>query len=179
MEKFAIVLSGLPASGKTTVGKTISRSLYIPYLDKDDFLERLFEEKGIGDFDWRAKLSADSNTIFEQEARKSDRIILISHWQPKGAIGTGTPTAWLNDTYDKIVQINCQCSPQVSASRFISRTRHPGHLDAQRNFEDILKWMQGLTSGYPLESGSVINLETNEQTSYPALIDQLTRILQL
>lgn len=49
MMNTATVLSGLPASGKTTVGRGIASAMAIPLLDKDDFLEDLFEKHRVGD----------------------------------------------------------------------------------------------------------------------------------
>ena len=50
MRPVAIVISGLPASGKTTLGMAVAKSLSIPYLDKDHFLERLYEKEGVGNW---------------------------------------------------------------------------------------------------------------------------------
>src|ERR1700748_2752204 len=43
-----IILSGLPGSGKSTVARGLAPHLRLPLLDKDDFLEALFEEQGTG-----------------------------------------------------------------------------------------------------------------------------------
>ena len=52
-----VVFSGLPGSGKSTLARQIAPALGLPVLDKDDFLDALFEERGIGDVAWRASLS--------------------------------------------------------------------------------------------------------------------------
>jgi len=44
--KVAIIVSDLPAHGKTTVGKLLAKYLNFNFLDKDDFLEAIFEECG-------------------------------------------------------------------------------------------------------------------------------------
>ena len=48
-----VVVSGLPASGKSTVARTLAGALGLPLLDKDVFLEALFASDGIGDAAWR------------------------------------------------------------------------------------------------------------------------------
>ena len=61
-----IVVTGLPASGKSSLGAIVARELAMSCLDKDDFLERLFEESGhAGDGAWRRQLSDRSNRMFE------------------------------------------------------------------------------------------------------------------
>lgn len=41
-----ILIAGMPASGKTTAGRQLSRQLNIPMLSKDDFKEILFDRLG-------------------------------------------------------------------------------------------------------------------------------------
>src|ERR1700754_1620515 len=55
-----IVISGLPGSGKTTLGRHPALALGLPLLDKDAILERLFESKGVRDLEWRRALSRES-----------------------------------------------------------------------------------------------------------------------
>ena len=46
--KLFVVVSGLPASGKTTLARRLASVLELPLIDKDDILDRLFAERGIG-----------------------------------------------------------------------------------------------------------------------------------
>jgi uridine kinase len=46
MRKPFVVISGLPGSGKTTLGRRLAPVLNLPLIDKDDILDRLFELKG-------------------------------------------------------------------------------------------------------------------------------------
>jgi hypothetical protein len=48
MRKPFVVISGLPGSGKTTLGRRLAPILNLPLIDKDDILNRLFESKGVG-----------------------------------------------------------------------------------------------------------------------------------
>ena len=71
MRKPYVVISGLPGSGKTTLGRRLASLLNLPLIDKDDILDRLFESKGIGDAAWRRRLSRESDEILRRalEAR--------------------------------------------------------------------------------------------------------------
>jgi hypothetical protein len=53
MRKPFVVISGLPGSGKTTLGRRLAPALDLPLIDKDDILDRLFASKGVGDAAWR------------------------------------------------------------------------------------------------------------------------------
>ena len=54
--EFCIAITGLPGSGKSTIGKQAASLLGVPLLDKDDYLEALFEERGSGDSQLRSQL---------------------------------------------------------------------------------------------------------------------------
>jgi dephospho-CoA kinase len=52
VRRLFVVVSGLPGSGKTTLGRRLAPALDLPLIDKDDILNRLFESKGIGTWTW-------------------------------------------------------------------------------------------------------------------------------
>ena len=164
--RFAIIISGLPASGKTTIGKTLATALSLDYLDKDDFLEALFDEQGVGDADWRRQLSVMSNQRFidaakDEQARDQQAVVLISHWRKPGATGaSGTPTDWIADHYDRVIEINCTCAPEVATQRFVDRNRHVGHCDKTRIREEIAAWMDNIVQTLPLGLGSLITVDS-------------------
>jgi len=155
MSDLAIILSGLPASGKTTTGRALAAALGLPVLDKDDVLEALFAAHGIGGSAWRQRLSRRADRAFQADTLTRRRVVLISHWRPAGAGATGTPTAWLA-AFARIVEVHCPCPPDRAAARFLARQRHPGHLDRDRDPAEIRAWMHRLAPGYPLGIGPVI-----------------------
>ena len=154
----AIIVTGLPASGKTTVGRMIARMTALPMLDKDDFLEALYDTRGIGDRAWRQALSRESDALFQAEALRHEGVILVSHWQPRGVTGTGTATDWLG-AFDRIVEVHCACPPDIAADRFKARRRHPGHLDAERPHADVQQRMKAMATGYPLGLGETVRVD--------------------
>lgn len=52
-----VVVSGLPASGKSTLASALASAMKFAYLDKDVFLENLFHLEGVGDAQHRRRLS--------------------------------------------------------------------------------------------------------------------------
>lgn len=161
----AIVVTGLPAGGKTTLGIRLAEQLGWPLLDKDAFLERLFEAEGIGDSAWRSSLSRRSDGLFRAAALALDRAVLVTHWRgahsPDHTLApSGTPTDWLHDAFAEVIEIHAACSARTAAHRFCTRTRHPGHLDANRTPDRVRAWMETLAPAYPLGKGRVITVDT-------------------
>jgi gluconate kinase len=134
MDRCFLVVSGLPASGKSTLARQLSAALSLPLLDKDDILERLFQSRGVGDADWRRMLSRESDGILQAEATASNGAVLVSHWHLRGMPPhSGTPTEWLGELSPGIVNVHCDCGLQLAAERFLQRKRHPGHLDTAKS----------------------------------------------
>jgi shikimate kinase len=46
MTDLFVAVSGLPASGKTVLGRALAGALDLPLLDKDEILESMFESLG-------------------------------------------------------------------------------------------------------------------------------------
>ena len=86
-------MSGLPASGKSRLGAAIAPLLGLPLLDKDDFLEALYERDGIGDAAWRERLSRRSDDLFRAEAMAvtlaTGGAVLTSFWRHPGRTDGG------------------------------------------------------------------------------------------
>lgn len=175
-----IVVSGLPASGKTTLAKQIADRLGLPYLDKDDFLERLFERStGVGDHVWRRRLSKQSNVDFERAAIQFERIVLVSHWRPnKDAGPAGTPTPWIPANFNQVVELYCRCPIPLAVSRFMGRTRHAGHHDKQRTFEELTTWFSTYAQQLPLGLGPVIEVDSASVLDDAALVKKVQKELR-
>ena len=171
LTKRFIVVSGLPGSGKTALGRQLARALNLPLIDKDDILERLFESKGIGDATWRRELSRKSDAILMADALASDGAVLVSHWHLPGmAPDSGTPTGWLMDLPGQVVNLRCICPPELAAQRFLQRKRHPGHLDSEISFVQALAGFQSLDSAGPLEAGFRVDVDTSVEVRLEGLI---------
>lgn len=163
----AIVVTGLPASGKTRVGQELAARLGWPFLDKDDVLEALYEGHTVTTMEERRKLSRLSDNLFKEAACAQNNVVLVSHWGPANGTGvTGTPTDWIGARFSHLIEVHCACSAEVATRRFIARRRHPGHLDSLRNQEDTAKKMQSLSGGYPLGLG--VTLSVNTEAPYDA-----------
>ena len=174
MRKPLVLISGLPGSGKTTLARRLAPALHLPLIDKDDILDRLFESKGVGDAAWRRTLSRESDLILQHDATISDGAVLASFWHLPGMPSdSGTPTDWLQALSNHLVNIHCACAPEVAASRFLQRRRHPGHLDLHSSDADVLASLQRLSQLAPLDIALRIDVDTSQE---PELDDILRRV---
>jgi len=173
--KQAVIVTGLPASGKTTVAQQLAMLLSLPLLDKDDFLEEMYEDLLPETGDERRELSKISDALFQQSALNLDMGVLVSHWRPAyGPQNTGTPTQWLQQSFGKVVEVHCQCSPETATTRFLTRTRHPGHRDQDRDPADLAASMVQLSNGYPLGLGALMTINTEAKLDLPGLVKKIS-----
>lgn len=160
MPRVAVLVNGLPGSGKTTLGTALSGQLALPLLSKDVVKETLFYWIGVGDRDWSRKLGAASaevlwavlaccplGALIEQPMGPGVRALIRQHLE--------------NADVDRHCEIWCDVPHEVAFRRFTERApdRHPGHLTEQ----DMASGRP--TAGYdaePLGLGPVLRVPTDE-----------------
>jgi AAA domain len=159
-----IVVSGLPASGKTTLARALAEALDLPFLDKDDILEALFESLGAGDDAWRGRLSRASDTVLEATARRlNSGVVMTSFWRhPHLSVGSGSPIDWIGHLPATRVEVYCECSAPTAVERFRDRVRHSGHNDSHRTAEQLLAQFEHLEALGPLGLGRLVRVDTSE-----------------
>jgi predicted kinase len=179
MRKPFVVLSGLPGSGKTALGRRLVPVLNLPLIDKDDILDRLFESKGIGDAAWRRALSRESDVILQNEATNSN-VPSWRHWHLQGMPSdSGTPTDWLDAPSHHVVNVHCACELEVAASRFLQRRRHPGHLDGESSSAEVLVSLRKLTQLPPLDIAQRIDVDTSQEPNLTDVVRAIRGALEL
>lgn len=174
MNNTAIIVTGLPASGKSSVAHALAASLNIALFDKDDFLERLYEMNDVPDWDARKRLSRKSDIDFQAAAAGVSSAVLVSHWRPRtGSEVSGTATDWLKGSFDNVIEVFCRCPADVATQRFLTRKRHPGHMDTQRDPKQLAQNMLSMAGGYPLGVGPVVEVNTEVDVNIQNLLMQL------
>jgi predicted kinase len=161
-----IIVTGLPCSGKTNLGRRISRMHKIPFISKDGFKEKLFDTLGWSDRAWSKKLSGASYEMMfyalEELLEVGQACVLEANFDPK--VHSEPLTKITQKFQTRVVQIQCVTDPEILLERFKSRwksgERHPGHAD-----EVMLPEMESLVKHkmLPLElPGPVFELDTTD-----------------
>lgn len=77
-----IIITGAPASGKSTIAQNVSKITGIPYFSKDEFKIELFEKYGFNNHDEKKKLSIQGENMLKNtisEHIDSDKDIIIDN----------------------------------------------------------------------------------------------------
>jgi hypothetical protein len=169
-----IVISGLPASGKTTLGYRLAHILGLPLLDKDEILEALFDSLGVGDAQWRNRLSRTADVVLQRLAGQTSGAVLASFWRHPQVTGeSGTPTGWLPTLPGKVVEVHCVCAPAIAAARFSTRKRHDGHLDRDKGRDELVADFARLAALGPLGLGPLVEVDTGREVDFDGVLRQV------
>ncbi len=136
--KQAVIVNGVPASGKSTVSARLTNFLLdagfmaVP-LCLDTVKEGLFAQLGTGDREHNRILGrASYHAIFNSVAAFPDQLVsVIDAWhgfQPEHVLRDHLARARV----ERVIEVWCRVSPEAAAARYRSRTgdRHSGHLPA-------------------------------------------------
>lgn len=146
-----IIISGYPATGKTTLGRKLSTYLKIPFLGRDDIKESLFDSLGYADREWSRKIGAASFELLyqltESMLKVNSSVIIETFFDVQIARKKITN---LKKKYDFLtIEINCQAEHSIREKRYKERNesgnRHPGHVD-HTNYQNIANQKEESTS---------------------------------
>jgi len=163
-----ILVSGLPASGKTSIARQMVEQFSIPLICRDNIKEVMFDSLGYSNLEWSRQLGIASWRILyhliERFLAVGQPLIVETNFAPHRDLPKFQS---LQATYDvHIAQIFCKTKPETLYKRFHHRAligeRHPGHQDHLISFEDFTKrFLQTQPEPLPL-NGPVLEIDTTE-----------------
>ncbi len=129
----AVLVNGVPASGKSSIARAVGLRLHLPVLSLDTVKEALFDELGTGNGDrefGRALGRASMKAIWSIVAAfPAGSAVVIEAWfrlPSHDPVRRGIERAGI----DKWVEVWCHASPAVLVDRYTARDRNPGHPPA-------------------------------------------------
>jgi len=171
-----VVVTGMPASGKTTLARELARRLELPLVEKDEIKETLFDTLGTGDVGWSQRPGSAVYPLiflFVHKALAAGRPVIAEANFFRG----DQERHFAELPPHRLVQIHCRAPLDVLLDRYRSRpARHPGHLDQVRADELADRYASGRNGPLELE-GDLIELDTTGPVDVDALAAELRRRL--
>jgi len=132
-----IVLSGLPASGKSTVARMLQKDFPYPILEKDRMKECLFDTLGFQSHEEKRRLDAAAARILLQTAEEimstGGSVILDNNFDTAAGAALRAIQARLGP---RSVTLLLSADEETLYERYLARdrahTRHPGHAVSDR-----------------------------------------------
>jgi predicted kinase len=159
----AIVVSGLPCSGKSKVAQRLGEELRWPLLCKDDYKELLFDTLGYSDRAWSKRVSTAAYALQFSQAGQlaASKVNFIL----EGNFRWLEHRAYFDALFAAatVVQIHCRADANVLVQRFQLRaqsgSRHPGHVDIE-SFAEIERELRSAEQQPLPLSGEIIECDT-------------------
>jgi len=137
-----VVVTGPPASGKTTVARALARELRMPYVSKDTLKETLYEELGSGEELEAALDRAALALLFavaERQLEAGVSVVAESNFDSDSDVG---PFRRLCGEHAvRLLQLHCTRPTEQLLARFAERAasgkRHPGHGDEPEDVDEV------------------------------------------
>jgi shikimate kinase len=165
-----VIVSGVPAAGKSAVAAGLAAQSSLRLFDKDQYLEALFASEAPRDPAERRALSIRADRELENAVRSSPEAVVVSWWRhPNSVADSGTPVEWLRELRGGLIEVYCECAPEVAVARFRSRKRHPSHMDQRWSNESLLAQIADAARLGPLNVGALVRVNSETAVDFGEL----------
>ncbi len=165
-----VIVSGIPASGKSTIAVGLAEDLQLPLMDKDSYLEALFGDAVDGSPQLRELLSRRADEMLTTATQRSEGAVLSSWWKhPKSKTDSGTPVSWLTSLPGTLIEVHCVCPPELATARFLARKRHSGHCDERHSEATLVGEFSEQAKLGPLGVGPLVEVNSERPTDRSTL----------
>jgi predicted kinase len=120
-----IVVSGAPATGKSTIAGALGTALRFPVLSLDPVKEALADVLGLGGEDWSNQVGDAAAEVVFRLASAFPDTVAEGWWR-------GARRERALAEFAGAVEVFCHCDPQLASDRALARIghgRHPIHRD--------------------------------------------------
>ena len=168
-----VLVSGPPASGKTTLARPLAKRLGFALLTKDDIKESLFTalEGPPGDVAFSSKISSAAMEVLWALAPHCPQVVLEANFRTKSDDERDKFAALLAPPGVQAVEVNCRVPREEASRRFAERAleerHHPAHAlaamapDRMAEYED------------PFALTPVIEVDTTMPLDLAALVSRI------
>ncbi|WP_040694793.1 AAA family ATPase [Nocardia vinacea] len=168
MDKLLVLVNGLPGSGKSTLGRSLARTLNAQFLSKDTVKEALAACLDDAD-DLHALGGIAMDTVWAL-AQAIPGIVVIDSWWFKPRDLHFARTGIRNTGASRAVEIWCDVPSGLAKARYASRNRPALYQDEQRLADD---WDIWAAHAAPLELTATLVVDTTGPVDYSRLADRI------
>lgn len=167
-ESLAVVVTGIPGSGKTTLAQALALAWEVPVLALDAIKERLYESSDGALIGFQLRLTAESELRAQLVASHGPAVVDI--WIQPGR-DTARVAELLTSSTLRVVEVLCRVPAEVAIDRYRRRVRFGPHKPADE--ETLQRIRHAADALVPLGVGPCFEIDT----SAPVAVERLLELL--
>lgn len=162
-----VLVTGVPASGKSSIAGPLAEALELPLLSKDVVKEALFDVLGIRDREWALRLGAASAEVLWSLIPRCPRGAVVDIWiDPRRDVETAR--AGLGRSGARIMEVLCDCPGELAVRRYADRVRHPGHQPPDESILGRIRESARIIE--PIGLGPALRVDTSSPVDVGAIL---------
>jgi adenylate kinase family enzyme len=133
-EAVFVVVSGPPASGKSTLAPMLARDLGLPLIAKDTIKDALMSVLPVADVEASRQLGRGAVAAMLAVAAESRVGAVIESNFPRSVAAE-----MLGRLPGPVIEVFCRCEQATAVERYRARagTRHAGYFDTERDIDEL------------------------------------------
>ncbi len=176
-ERRLVLVSGPPASGKTTVARPLAERLGFALLTKDDIKESLYTSLAgePGDVEFSRRVGSAAMDLLWTLAPQCPAVVLEANFRTKSDYERRKVAGLL--VHAQMVEVYCRLPREEASRRFAERARHerhhPAHALAEMPPERMAEYEE------PFAMSPVIEVDTRTPVDVDAVTERLNAAWEL
>lgn len=172
-----VIVSGPPASGKTTIAGPLAEALGFVLLSKDDIKESIFTSMDgpKGDVLYSRRIGDAAMHLLWELAPRCPQVVLEANFRTQGAQERERVAALIAFPGTRLVEVFCRVPLEEAARRFAERAQrerhHPAHALREMPVEQMALYSE------PFALGSVIEVDTIHRLDLEGLLARVRSAL--
>lgn len=171
MADWAVIINGMPGSGKTTLARPLGETLGLPVVSKDAVKEALAD--AVPGLPTQRLGAIASDAMWSLAGLIEGPVIVESFWasgRDDRYFDLGRAAAGIRNG----VELWCEAPEATVRERFLTRPRHHAHADAGR----LEEWTGFLRTARPISGFPVLRVPTEREVDIPRLAERIIAALR-
>ena len=167
-----VVVSGPPASGKSTLAPRLAAELRLPLIAKDTIKDALMSVLAVPDVETSRQIGG---------AAVAAMLAVAAESVPGAVIESNFRRSLATDSLARlpgtVMEVFCRCSRETAAARYEARagSRHAGHFDRERTPTEL--WNEQISE--PVAGGwPVIEVDTEQPVDIAELVQRIDTLAE-